>query len=306
MLLNRLALTRDTTVVFVGDYVDRGPNAREVIDTVIELREQVPVVALMGNHEAMFLDFLDDPYSARAGAFIYNGGSSTLASYADAHGEVDIPPAHIDFLRSLRLYWESEHAFFVHAGVPTKPLDSIDPVADRAALLWIRRPFLSTDYRWSKVVVHGHTPVRRVTIRPNRINIDTGCVFRRRLSAIALPGDRVFSVPRQRRPRRVLLRDVRSQRAAVRFRGIVPVRVTIGDRVVPFETVDYSEIGMYIRDLAERDRPILSPGDRIAGTIGPDAASLVEFVGQVVRHRRDDRGDHYGVRVLSSGPSRRD
>jgi hypothetical protein len=257
----------------------------------------------MGNHEAMFLDFLDDPHSARAGAFIYNGGSSTLASYADEYGDVDIPPPHVAFLQELRLYWQTDHTFFVHAGLPEKPIEEIDPVVDGPAMLWIRRKFLDSDYRWSKLVVHGHTPVHSVTIRPNRINIDTGCVFRRRLSAIALPGERVFSVPRQKRARRVFLRDVRSRRAAIRFTGAVPVQVRHRGAVEPFETVDYSELGMYLRDLTERDAMLLAEGDRIEGAIGPDAESLIQFTGLVVRCRRDERGDHYGVRIVSSGPS---
>ncbi len=302
LLLNKLDLTPETTVVFVGDYVDRGPNSRAVIDTILELRESCNVITLMGNHEAMFIDFLENPHSARAGAFIYNGGSATLASYADEHGQVEIPSAHVQFLYDLRIYWESEHAFFVHAGLPDVPLRDLDPVRDRPAMLWIRRKFLASDYAWEKVVVHGHTPVQKVTIKDNRINVDTGCVFKRRLSAISMPGERIYSVARQKKPSQVLLRDVASRRAAVRFTGVIPVRILRRGVAYDFETIDYSEIGMYMRDLRLRDAPVLADGERIEGLIGPDQESLIEFRGQIVRRRRDDRGDHYGVRILSSGP----
>ena len=74
MLLNKLPLTRDSVVVFLGDYVDRGPDSKQVIDTVLELREQCKVVTLKGNHEALFLSFLKDPSSEAAGMFIYKIG----------------------------------------------------------------------------------------------------------------------------------------------------------------------------------------------------------------------------------------
>jgi len=273
-----------------------------VIDTVLELRTHVSVVALMGNHEAMFLDFLEEPQSARAGAFIYNGGSATLASYADDHGRVRVPSEHLDFLYSLRLCHESEHNFFVHAGEPDVPIEQLDPREHGQSMLWLRRSFLASEFPWSKVVVHGHTPVRKVTVRPNRINIDTGCVFRRRLTAVALPGERIISVPRQTTARRVYLRDPASSRAAIRFKGRVPVRVRCDDAWLAFETLDYSELGMYMRpadDAARAARPF-DPGTRIEGIVGPEMHSQVAFVGAIVRRRRDDAGLHYGVKILSS------
>jgi len=302
MLINKLPLTPDATVVFVGDYVDRGPSSRGVIDTVLELHQHCEVVPLMGNHEAMFLDFIEDPHSARAGAFIYNGGSATLASYADEHGEVEIPQEHIDFLYNLRLCYESEHNFFVHAGIPSVPITELDLVEHGPAMLWMRGAFLTSDFDWGKVVVHGHTPVREVSICANRINIDTGCVFRRRLTAVALPGERMISVPRQSTPRRIYLRDRASRRAAVRFTGSVPVCVRRGDRVHEYETVDYSELGMYMRALGNAEADLLDVDERVEGFVGPDERSRVEFVGVIVRRRMDDVGVHYGVKILESKP----
>ena len=298
LLLNRLPIAPESTVVFLGDYVDRGPRSAEVIDTVLELSQHCNVVALMGNHEAMFLDYLKDPTSARAGAFIYNGGSATLASYADARGEVNVPEAHLRFLRELRLSYQDESYYFVHAGVPTIPLRRVDERRHRMHMLWMRGRFLTTDYAWDKIVVHGHTPVERAQILPNRINIDTGCVFRRRLTGIALPGERLFSVRRLAVPRRIVLRDADSRRAAVRFRGEVPVRLERQGRTLDLVTVDYSELGMYLR--AVDPDAGLEVGEPIAGVVGPDPESLVAFRGVVVRRHKDDAGVHYGVKILES------
>jgi serine/threonine protein phosphatase 1 len=303
LLLSRLPLADDTTVLFLGDYVDRGPDSRAVLDVVLELEQRCQVVALMGNHEEMFLDYLRDPESAKAGAFIYNGGSATLASYANAQGEVNIPPAHRELVARLELCHQDEQYFFVHAGVPLIPLAELDLRAHRHDLLWTRRPFLNTDFDWGKIIVHGHTPVRRVTVLPNRINIDTGCVFRRRLTAIALPGEQRFSVRRLDAPRRILLPDTSGRREAHRFRGTVPVEIRMRGRTFPFVTVDYSELGMYLRGLDE-SAPQLDAGDWIRGEVGPDPASRVEFAGVVVRRRIDDVGVHYGVKIVRSRPAR--
>ena len=303
LLLNKLPRTSETTIVLLGDYVDRGPNSREVIDTVLELGQHCTTVALMGNHEAMFLDYLNDPASAAAGAFIYNGGSATLASYADTHGEVTIPKQHTDFLHSLQLMYEHEHNVFVHAGLPQIPLDQVDPDHDRPTMLWTRGQFLRTDYDWGKVVVHGHTPVPRVTLRPNRINLDTGCVFDGRLTALALPGEVRFSVGRTQAPRQVVLRDTTGIRTAHRFVGTIPVRVTHAGCVREFVTVDYSELGMYLRAIDPAENARFEEGERIEGVVGPSSSSPVGFVGIIVRRRINDLGVHYGVKIVDSSPT---
>jgi serine/threonine protein phosphatase 1 len=303
LLLNKLPLSDEVEVVFLGDYVDRGPRSREVIDTVLELQPQCRVVPLMGNHEAMFLDYLDDPTSGKAGAFVYNGGSATLSSYADERGEVFIPPAHVEFLRTLRLSHETKDYFFVHAGVPRAPLAQLDQRRHGSALLWMRGDFLTTDYDWGKTIVHGHTVVPRVQIQANRICVDTGCVFGRRLSAIALPGERVISVPRRDAIDRVVLRDSSSRRAAIRFLGEVPVVVRRGTERHAFTTVDYSELGMYMRAADAGRAPHFDVGERLEGVVGPDAQSLVSFDGAVVRRRSDDLGVHYAVKIFATRPA---
>ena len=296
-LLNQLPLTPESTVVFLGDYIDRGGHSKDVVDTILDLRKQCNVVCLMGNHEAMFLNFLDDPGSERAGLFIVNGGSATLASYADDHGNYEFPEEHLQFFRELKMCYEDEHHFFVHAGVPDVPLYELDSNLHGKKMLWIRGPFLTSEYDWGKVIVHGHTPVTEVDIRNNQINVDTGCVFMRSLSAVALPGQQVFSVPRQRIVKPVYLTDSESRRVAIRFEGVLPVLVEHEGQSFHFETLDYSEVGLYMRELDSGESPKLADNQLIKGRIGRDAAGSVDFEGQVVRTHYKTGGIYYAVRV---------
>lgn len=308
MLINRLPITEDTTVVFVGDYVDRGPDSKGVVDTILELADHCNVVTLMGNHEQMLLGYLEDPFSHVAGMFIYNGGSATLESYSDGHGDWHIPESHIEFFNNLRLSYETEHDFFVHAGVPDVPLEELDRREHWERMLWTRKPFLNSEYRWSKMIVHGHSRVNEVEVHENRINIDTGCVYRNQLSAIALPGHRVFSVPRQKtEPKQVVLRDQSSTRGAVRFSGRVSVLVHANGQSRAFETVDYSELGMYMREVDgfEGEPARFVVGQPVFGVIGPGDPGQVSFSGTIVRVKDEDRGLHYAVQidnVVASSP----
>lgn len=305
-LLNKLPLTPESTVVFLGDYIDRGGQSKDVVDTILELRKQCQVVCLMGNHESMFLNFLDNPGTEKAGLFIVNGGSATLASYADENGNYEFPEEHIKFYRELKLFYEDEHHFFVHAGVPEIPLDKIDETTHGKKMLWIRGSFLTSKYDWGKVIVHGHTPVPEVEIHRNRINVDTGCVFMRSLSAVALPGQQVFSVPRQLIIKPVYLRDTASRRVAIRFQGVLPVFVEDGEGrdEMRFETLDYSEAGLYMRELTCGAESKLKEGQEIEGHLGQrESSGSVGFSGRVVRVHDKESGFHYAVQVLSMTPS---
>jgi serine/threonine protein phosphatase 1 len=305
MLLNKLPLTEESVVVFLGDYVDRGPNSKQVIETVLELKEQCQVVALKGNHEALFLSFLQDPSSEAAGMFIYNGGSATLHSYATPEGEYRIPRSHRDFLENLDLYYETDDFFFVHAGVPRVPIAQVDREKHAHDFLWSRGPFLRSTYRWEKLIIHGHTPVKAVDVRANRINVDTACVFDRTLTALELPERRIHSVKRQARARHVYLRDPGDRRDAVRFSGALPVYVYRGDESHQFETVDYSEFGMYMRDITSSEKDVIDPGSDIIGQIGSQDHTLVDFHGECLRVERRDDGVFYAVRLHHVGEMQR-
>lgn len=193
------------TLVFLGDYVDRGPDSRGVVELLLKsLPKDFDVYFLKGNHEALLLDFLAD--TGRLDHWRRNGGEAALASYGvdvdrlnavkaspeawrEAFTAV-LPEAHLSFFKALRLQVSAGDYLFVHAGVrPGVPLDA----QDETDLIWIRDDFLNCAEPLGKVVVHGHTPVRKPAVRANRIGIDTGAVFSGRLTALRLQnGERGF------------------------------------------------------------------------------------------------------------------
>ncbi len=187
--------------VFLGDYIDRGPHSREVIDILIERQRLAAIICLMGNHETFAAEFLVEP--SAWSAWKHLGGPATLLSYGVAPTASDdlrehektatafraaLPESHYAFLHGLALSFTSGDFFFVHAGVrPGIPLR--EQRADD--LLWIREEFLLHEGDFGKVVVHGHTPAWEPEIRSNRINIDTGAYATGRLTCLVLEGDRI-------------------------------------------------------------------------------------------------------------------
>lgn len=175
-LMQQVAPSAEDQVVFLGDYIDRGPDSRGVIDYLLEFRQRWPqTVFLKGNHEAMFLDFLAGRERLR---YLLNGGEATLSGYREK-GQLAIPPDHLQFFHDLRLYFETEHHLFVHAGL--RPGIALEDQGEKN-LLWIREDFLNSDYRWDKTIVFGHTPLRKPQLKPHRIGLDTGAVYGRSLS----------------------------------------------------------------------------------------------------------------------------
>ncbi len=176
VLMDQVMPTFSDQVVFLGDYVDRGPASAGVIDYLIEFGASFPsTVFLRGNHEQMFADYLDghDPT-----AFLINGGLKTLSSYQDS-GRWPIPSSHHTFLETLVNSYETEDYIFVHAGLrPDIPLSE----QDSNDLIWIRREFLSSSYDWGKAVVYGHTPLEEPFLAESRLGLDTGCVYGRHLT----------------------------------------------------------------------------------------------------------------------------
>jgi len=161
--------------VFLGDYVDRGPQSAGVVRFLRDLQARMPerVVALMGNHEAMLLAVIDGAMPAEH--WLCQGGAATLDSY-DVDDAKELPRDHIEWLRSLALTHDDNRRFFVHAGVdPRLPLDA----QDEFELLWIREPFLADRRDYGRLIVHGHTPLASGVpdLRDNRLNLDTGAVF---------------------------------------------------------------------------------------------------------------------------------
>jgi serine/threonine protein phosphatase 1 len=186
------------TLVFLGDYVDRGSDSRAVVERLLGgLPKGFETYFLKGNHEAMLLDFLQEP--RRLEHWLMNGGEATMRSYGvdteclwrlgaaaeawrDAFAKC-LPEAHLEFLKSLKLSVSFGDYLFVHAGVkPGVPL-----AAQREEdLIWIRGAFLNCAEPFGKIVVHGHTPGKAPVRRANRIGIDTGACFTNRLTALKL------------------------------------------------------------------------------------------------------------------------
>lgn len=176
----RYADGRTVRYVFLGDYIDRGPDSRGVVERILALQHSQPesVVCLRGNHEAILLDAIatGDPT-----LWFINGGMATLASYG-ASAASDLPAEHLRWFSTLPAAFDDGQRFFVHAGAnPDVPL-----AAQREEdLVWIREPFLSRPCDFGRLIVHGHTPARsgRPELRSWRLNLDTGAVYGGRLSA---------------------------------------------------------------------------------------------------------------------------
>ncbi|BCH26609.1 metallophosphoesterase [Mesorhizobium sp. L-8-3] len=196
----------DWRIIHLGDYVDRGPDSRGVIDFLIgAMQADDRVLALAGNHDVGFLEFLaePDPY----GLFARYGGLETARSYgveidlADADRFREscaalaeaVPPAHVAFLRGLGFSATFGDFFFCHAGV--RPGTSLDR-QDTQDLIWIRDTFLNHSGLFEKVVVHGHTPVLAPEVLANRVNVDSAAFQSGRLTALAIDGaqKRLFAV----------------------------------------------------------------------------------------------------------------
>jgi serine/threonine protein phosphatase 1 len=179
-------------LVHIGDYVDRGPDTRGVIDRLVDgpAIHQVPTVNLMGNHENTMIEALGGERAA-ATDWLFAGGRPTLESYAvdpDSPRETwraAVPARHIGFLRGLVLMHREGGYAFVHAGV--RPGVALEAQA-RDDLLRMRQPFLYSEADFGAVVVHGHTPVKHPVVRHNRIAIDTGAVFGGPLTCLVLEG----------------------------------------------------------------------------------------------------------------------
>ena len=185
-LLRKIQPRPEDEVVFIGDYIDRGPHSREVVDTLLALPHRC--VFLMGNHERMLLDFLDG--KDEDGLHMMNGGEATLKSYGGDFA--NIPPAHLEFFRRLRMYYETPEYVFVHAGVRPNLALGAQKSED---LVWIRQEFYMFIGHYPKPVIFGHTPLRRVMNQPDRIGIDTGCVYGGKLTCVKLPERAVIQVP---------------------------------------------------------------------------------------------------------------
>ncbi|MCZ4352002.1 metallophosphoesterase family protein [Roseovarius aestuarii] len=193
---------RDAALVVLGDLVDRGPDSRGVIDTLIAGQAAGrDWTVLQGNHDQLFLDYLElgrthSPLvkSGRSWLSPMIGGIETLASYGVTEPDVDaaqasVPQAHIEFLRGLPRMHQVGDLLFVHAGIdPLLPLEWQDP----DELIWIREPFLGHTDPLPWLVIHGHTAIDHPCHHGNRVNLDGGAGYGRPLNPAVIEGRDVW------------------------------------------------------------------------------------------------------------------
>jgi serine/threonine protein phosphatase 1 len=198
-ILKAIAPAAGDTVVFVGDYVDRGPASRHVIDLALDLeKSHAESVFLKGNHEDMMLSFLGLP--GRYGeSFLFNGGIATMESYGLREDDLEeavhhIPERHLNFYKRLAVNYLRPPYLFVHAGI--SPLLQLEE-QQTEDMLWIRQEFIFNPHKVDATVVFGHTPMRGVMIDlPYKLGIDTGLVYGGKLTCVEFSEGGLYQVDR--------------------------------------------------------------------------------------------------------------
>ena len=187
---------RSETIVFLGDYIDRGPVSKKVIDLIIQLtKKRSQTITLLGNHEYMLLNYLA---GLDTDLFLRVGGSQTLSSYGlppnlpPKETKGAIPQEHLTFYKDLSLVWENAHAYYVHAGL--QPGVHLSQQTQNWCL-WVRNEFIRSKYDFGKPVIFGHTVFKKPHVTKNKIGIDTGAVYGQTLTALLLPEMEFISVP---------------------------------------------------------------------------------------------------------------
>ncbi len=181
-------IDRVDTLIFLGDYVDRGPQSRQVVETLLQLKlnPTLQVIFLKGNHELMFYNYLA---GIDRSMFLRVGGLQTLESYGISPEDEDdlfdrLPADHRAFFDSLVLYHEDQEHIYVHAGLqPGKHLSR----QTAAWCLWVRDRFIRSSANFGKQVIFGHTVFPNPLVEANKIGIDTGAVYGGKLTALLLP-----------------------------------------------------------------------------------------------------------------------
>ena len=194
---------KNDLLVYLGDYIDRGPNSKDVINHILKLqKEKINSIFLMGNHEQIMIDFVFNKIN-NLRYWLNLGTDQTFKSYKIEIAEFikdgfeddkmdklrnvllnKLSNEHIHFLKNLKLSHSMGKYLFVHAGInPEKTLKN----QDKMDFLWSRSDqFFDKNFKFEQIIVHGHTPEKEVINLPYRINIDTGCFFSGKLSSVCL------------------------------------------------------------------------------------------------------------------------
>ena len=179
-LLEQIRFSKEDELFLLGDYIDRGPDSKGVIDTIWRLQAEGHTVhCLRGNHEQMAINGMRKGED-HVGHWLRNGGGATLASFGD-----NLEEAYVKWMEDLPYYLESPGYILVHAG-----FDFFGPpLENKKAMIWERYWYDSIDYEWlgDRIILHGHTPISWTEIEQMRdqisihqvLDIDAGCVFTR-------------------------------------------------------------------------------------------------------------------------------
>jgi serine/threonine protein phosphatase 1 len=191
VLLEQIRPAREDRIIFLGDYVDRGANSRNVIEQILSLQQHCEVITLLGNHEVLLQSARESP---EPNDFWLQqcGGNETLISYGGSFA--DIPESHWEFVRNCRRYYETERHFFVHANyVPDQP---IAEQPEQMALWQHLTTFTPMEHQSGKIAVVGHTPQRTGNILNigHLICLDTGCFLGGWLTALDIESGQVWQV----------------------------------------------------------------------------------------------------------------
>ena len=197
-LIETIQPTTEDTLIFLGDYIDRGADSRGVIDLLIELKSKCNLVPLLGNHEIMFLGVICGGMADQI--WMMCGGSATLVSYGGALHHV--PDAHIDFLKQCHPYWEDDQHICVHACyLPDEPMDRLG----EQHLFWEHLPAIHPmPHHSGKRVIVGHTPQANHEVLDigHLVCLDTYCFGGGWLTAFDLSTNEVWQANRHGHIRR--------------------------------------------------------------------------------------------------------
>ena len=179
-LISKINLSKADELYILGDYIDRGPDSKGVIDYIWQLQEEgFQVKCSLGNHEAMLLEEI------RGAERFYKGNPEVLKSFGIDHIK-DIPAKYTEWMKYLHLYFEVDEYILVHAGLN---FNSNNPLQQLQDMIWIRKWYADIDRKWlnGRIIVHGHTPMKLIEVLNAHANlktmpvmdIDNGCCFAR-------------------------------------------------------------------------------------------------------------------------------
>lgn len=198
ILEEKVQFTKTDTLYLLGDYIDRGPDSKAVIDYILQLQNDgYAVNCLRGNHEQMLLDAFKSEYDSYL--FLKNGGKQTLESYNCTKIEALQNHQHMDFFKNLKYFIELDDYYLVHAGFNFRKKN---PFLDTDGMLWSRNWYRRIDSSLlnGKVIVHGHTPqtIRNIKAMAHNMsinqymNIDAGCYYHKKMCALDLTNQKLY------------------------------------------------------------------------------------------------------------------